>query len=207
MQYAPTFQPMYSNYLQQPQPQLNHLNRTQEAQSSLEAAFERALADAQSQTESTSNEQTQIPDPEAEEIIREPKGDLEAVWESLRPEAERLGKLAEWEAEFSQFVNDEDDLFEGLEESLNRDDVGQMGLDEQLEMGLGELGEGFDVREGLVGDDGLPVGRSYEFGQFPRRGSAMVADDDDQCRRTALTVYHQRQLGQREYEYWDQAGH
>lgn len=32
----------------------------------------------------------------------EAKGELEKVWESLRPEAERLNKLAEWERDFSQ---------------------------------------------------------------------------------------------------------
>jgi peroxin-5 len=34
------------------------------------------------------------------------EGEFEKVWQSLRPEAERLGKLAEWEKDFSQVNND-----------------------------------------------------------------------------------------------------
>jgi peroxin-5 len=33
---------------------------------------------------------------------REAKGDFEKVWESLKPQAERLNQLAEWEKDFSQ---------------------------------------------------------------------------------------------------------
>lgn len=68
----------------------------------MEDAFERALQDARAQT----TEMAHVAEEEGlEEIVRdtgEVKGDMEAVWESLRPEAERLGRLAEWERDFSQ---------------------------------------------------------------------------------------------------------
>ena len=92
-------QPVYSNlnYEQSYQP-VSTYGRSQQ---DMEAAFERALEDARAQTKT---ETTLAPQQEEEiaEIIREPKGDFEAVWESLRPEAERLNKLAEWEKDFSQ---------------------------------------------------------------------------------------------------------
>lgn len=75
----------------------------------MENAFERALQDARTQKEEEGKQMLEKDKEEIveiEEIIREPKGDFEAVWESLRPEAERLGKLAEWEKDFSQ-VSDE----------------------------------------------------------------------------------------------------
>ena len=94
---------MYSvnGYDQLSQP-VAYNGRSEQQQRDMEAAFERALGDARAQT-SREEVQTQEKDEEEiDEIVREPKGDLEAVWESLRPEAERLGKLAEWEKDFSQ---------------------------------------------------------------------------------------------------------
>ena len=82
----------------------------------MEDAFERALQDARSQREEEGKQmlgKDKEEVEEIEEIIREPKGDFEAVWESLRPEAERLGKLAEWEKDFSQVS---DDVFAGRPE-------------------------------------------------------------------------------------------
>ena len=58
-----------------------------------------ALAEADVQEEGDVGDAVVEP---AEEEVREAKGDFDAVWESLRPEAERLNKLAEWEADFSQ---------------------------------------------------------------------------------------------------------
>lgn len=77
---------------------LQHMS--QKEQEKMEAAFEQAFADARDQT-ATAEAQTREAEVPAEEV-RETKGDLEAVWESLRPEAERLNKLAEWERDFSQ---------------------------------------------------------------------------------------------------------
>jgi len=80
----------------------------------MEAAFEAALADARAQNVPEKQEEKAK---EPEEKVEEPqtteakdadatetdfKGELDAVWESLKPEAERLNKLAEWESEFSQ---------------------------------------------------------------------------------------------------------
>ncbi|RXK37661.1 hypothetical protein M231_05073 [Tremella mesenterica] len=97
-------------------------------QREMEAAFERALADARANDQ----RETQVAPPEEE--FREAKGDFEAVWESLRPEAERLNQLAQWENDFSQFTHDEDDLFDVLNDSLNRADVGQSTLDDQMSL-------------------------------------------------------------------------
>ncbi|WVQ80474.1 hypothetical protein IAT38_002579 [Cryptococcus sp. DSM 104549] len=99
-----------------------------------------------------------------EEETREAKGDFDAVWESLKPEAERLNKLAEWENDFSQFTHDEDDLFDILNESLNRDDVGQHDLDQQLHLdGLGEERAAFERDGTFQSADGIPQMSSYEF--------------------------------------------
>lgn len=103
------FMPMYqgSSSVLQPQ-QLRQEGQeramSQAEQEKMEAAFEQALADAREQSVTTTTTEegvTKEADPPAEET-RETKGDLEAVWESLRPEAERLNKLAEWERDFSQ---------------------------------------------------------------------------------------------------------
>ncbi|OCF33079.1 hypothetical protein I316_05124 [Kwoniella heveanensis BCC8398] len=91
------------------------------------------------------------------EMTDDPKGDFEAVWESLKPEAERLGKLAEWERDFSQFTHDEDDLFDILNESLNRPDVGQSDLDQQL--GL-NMGGGISMPTGFEEDGTYRVGNA-----------------------------------------------
>lgn len=87
---------------QQDGPQVQQMSQAE--QEKMEAAFEQALADAREQSTTTSKGEegsTKETEPPAEEM-RETKGDLEAVWESLRPEAERLNKLAEWERDFSQ---------------------------------------------------------------------------------------------------------
>lgn len=122
MGYQPSFQPMYSGMaMQNGQPQ--HAQHAQQMQSpeqqqqQMEAAFDQAFKDAQidvgqSQAgkEAQNQGEGQLQEPvqaNAEEQapaeeVREAKGDFEKVWESLKPEAERLGKLAEWEKEFSQ---------------------------------------------------------------------------------------------------------
>ena len=104
------FMPMYQGNMAMSQPPAQYGQDTQEGramsqaeQEKMEAAFEQALADAREQSTTTRDEEGVIkePEPPAEEM-RETKGDMEAVWESLRPEAERLNKLAEWERDFSQ---------------------------------------------------------------------------------------------------------
>lgn len=73
-------------------------------QERMEAAFEQALEDARAQTrgEEKADTKTAVEAETPAEETREAKGDFDAVWESLRPEAERLNKLAEWERDFSQ---------------------------------------------------------------------------------------------------------
>lgn len=104
--YQPTFQPIYSGGGYHPQASIQILNsqgRTEEAQKEMELAFERALEDARAQTGRGSGDvRVEGDEMEGVEDRGQAKGDLEAVWESLRPEAERLGQLAEWERDFSQ---------------------------------------------------------------------------------------------------------
>lgn len=96
--YQPQLQPMYS------QPQQMAPDHAK-----MEAAFEQALADARAQS-APAQENEEVVEEKAEEPMEAPlaeehsdfKGDLDAVWESLKPEAERMNQLAEWEKEFSQ---------------------------------------------------------------------------------------------------------
>ena len=84
--------------------QTNGLGPSEAESQTLEAAFERALEDAKHDT----GQRSSRVDEEIEEIPRAvereggDRGDFEAVWQSLRPEAERLNQLAEWERDFSQ---------------------------------------------------------------------------------------------------------
>jgi len=97
------FQPMYFNLGQNQAYQPGVINgRSEQEQRDMEAAFERALEDARVESTTKKVQTVRADDEEIEELVREPKGDFEKVWESLRPEAERLGKLAEWESDFSQ---------------------------------------------------------------------------------------------------------
>jgi peroxin-5 len=100
--YQPRLQPMYQQQLQQPAP-------LQAGHAEMEAAFERALADARAQTAPEEAKEEVKEDAAKVDEVKEDehteadfKGELDAVWESLKPEAERLNKLAEWEKEFSQ---------------------------------------------------------------------------------------------------------
>lgn len=75
----------------------------------MEDAFEKALEDARAQTTSEKvQEDVEQKEEAKEEQVDESdgtytaEGEFEKVWQSLRPEAERLGKLAEWEKDFSQ---------------------------------------------------------------------------------------------------------
>lgn len=111
--YQPALQPMYSSY-NALGPQISEvpseahareIAQREREQEDMNAAFERALADAKAKDAEDvagrqRSEETQTQEPEEE--IREAKGDFEKVWDSLRPEAERLNKLAEWESDFSE---------------------------------------------------------------------------------------------------------
>lgn len=75
-----------------------------------------------------------------------------------------------------QFTNDEDDLFETLNDSLNRDDVGQTSLEEQMHLDSGLVRP--DLQGYLETDDGVPNQRGYEYGTsrgFKPAGSLCTA--------------------------------
>ncbi|WOO80176.1 Peroxisomal targeting signal receptor [Vanrija pseudolonga] len=165
--YQSRLQPMYGAQAQQgpvagPAAQIHHGPE-------MDAAFEAALADAQAQADAAREAEKE---PEQEAVHPPPqvedetdgiedsdqfKGDLDAVWESLKPEAERLNKLAEWEKEFSQFVDGEDDTLDILNADLARSDIGHTGLDEQLEFGTGRWLDGGEA------ENGLPAPVDYHF--------------------------------------------
>ncbi|KAK8845376.1 hypothetical protein IAR55_006089 [Kwoniella newhampshirensis] len=174
--YQPSFTPMFNLPSSYPQAQILSLpsgvamdgSNMDELFAKAEEEFMKAEAASKDQVgkgkgkEVVEDQREEVAERAEEDVVREPKGDFDAVWESLRPEAERLGKLAEWEKDFSQFTNDEDDLFETLNESLNRPDVGQMPLDDQLD--FGQFGFGNGISEELFrSDDGLPTLKNYEF--------------------------------------------
>ena len=62
----------------------------------------------------------------------------------------------------AKFTNAEDHLFETLNDSLNRDDVGQTPLEEQLNVDPGLVRP--DLQGYLETDDGVPTQRGYEYG-------------------------------------------
>lgn len=178
--YQPSFSRMYGQNLQRP-PASSLSPEVQLDPKQMEALFARAEEDWKATDAATSQTAEQMDAkgkgkeremPAAEETveetsvdnaeeIKEAKGDFEKVWESLKPEAERLNKLAEWERDFSQFANDEDDLFDVLNESLNQPDVGQASLDQQTDFLQDErlaMGQGLAAR-----DDGIPLIGSYDF--------------------------------------------
>jgi len=96
------FQPMYQGQLPQQQSGASSQMGRME-QEKMEAAFEQALEDARAQNRTEADQAPKTTEAEVPaEETRETKGDLDAVWESLKPEAERLNKLAEWERDFSQ---------------------------------------------------------------------------------------------------------
>ncbi|WVO14903.1 hypothetical protein L204_102542 [Cryptococcus depauperatus] len=127
--------------------------------------------------EQDSSQKEEKVDTDLGEEVKDAKGDFDKVWESLKPEAERLGKLAEWEKDFSQFTNNEDDLFKILDESLNRPDVGQNDLDQQfgfLNEGNTERTKGLD--EGmLIREDGIPNFNGYDFSPQPDMHKSLSA--------------------------------
>ncbi|WRT63596.1 uncharacterized protein IL334_000519 [Kwoniella shivajii] len=193
--YQPSFTPMYQGMIPQ-QPQLQqqpqYQNHAEVSQEQMENLFARAEEDYKAASANISDLGEQQRDSKGEEraepmveesggvedMLQEPKGDFEAVWESLRPEAERLNKLAEWESDFSQFTNDQDDLFETLNESLNRPEVGQTSLDEQMDIGNLAVPDGFDhfnQYDGIGRDDGIPRSRGYDFASSNIHDSSNIA--------------------------------
>lgn len=119
--YQPSFSRMYGQNLQRP-PASSLSPEVQLDPKQMEALFARAEEDWKATDAATSQTAEQMDAkgkgkeremPAAEETveettvdnaeeIKEAKGDFEKVWESLKPEAERLNKLAEWERDFSQ---------------------------------------------------------------------------------------------------------
>ena len=94
--YQPALQPSFAL------PQERVQNGHAASQAEMEAAFERALEDARAADAAERAQEQDGENGPPEEEYREAKGDFEKVWESLRPEAERLNQLAEWERDFSQ---------------------------------------------------------------------------------------------------------
>jgi len=70
-----------------------------------------------------------------------------------------------------QFTNDEDDLFEQLNDSLHRDDVGQHDLDDQLD--LNHFAPSQEYRDGLHGatpeEEALNAQIAREFNEWKSR--------------------------------------
>ncbi|WWC97367.1 hypothetical protein V866_004246 [Kwoniella sp. B9012] len=171
--FQPSFQPMYQGMIphQQIQQTQGQAPRALD-QKEMDDLFARAEEDYRASSSEAQVDKVQEQDQEqgqdgVEEMTSDPKGDLEKVWESLKPEAERLNQLAEWEKDFSQFTNDEDDLFDTLNESLNRSDVGQRPLEQQMHIDrdVGELAvpDGLDQYNGVQRDDGIPQNRGYDY--------------------------------------------
>ncbi|WWC67075.1 uncharacterized protein I206_100982 [Kwoniella pini CBS 10737] len=175
--YQPTFTPMYGGIQHaQPPPQVEM--QPQLNQQEMDDLFARAEEDYKASSsinggievaEQPIVEDTMNVEEEAKEAVREPKGDFEAVWESLRPEAERLNKLAEWENDFSQFTNDEDDLFDTLNDSLNRSDLDDTTLAPQNDIGSTSIPDGLESSDqrnafaSFTRDDGIPQSAGYQF--------------------------------------------
>ncbi|ORX33557.1 hypothetical protein BD324DRAFT_639280 [Kockovaella imperatae] len=191
---APSFQPYRPQIGYQPMPlslagQLPQLDqsygsafqqRSIEDQKAMEDAFERALEDAR-HSEAVNENQTEE---DVQEMVRdkedEEKGDFEAVWQSLRPEAERLNKLAEWEKEYSQFVDGEDDLFETLNHSLHHNDFDGTDFDAER-FSSGPFGPGFV--DDMSADDGIPRHREYDFAPNEETQLSNVAEAWHEAKR------------------------
>lgn len=106
--FQPSFTPMYSGYAQQPlQPPIQQTSPSQTAQQdqAMNSAFDQAMADWKAMDDAhkeASQREQPVAEQDGVEDRGEAKGELDKVWESLKPEAERLNKLAEWERDFSQ---------------------------------------------------------------------------------------------------------
>ncbi|KAJ9102014.1 hypothetical protein QFC19_004939 [Naganishia cerealis] len=142
----------------------------------MEEAFERAMKEHQE----LENAQQQQPEQKEGDIQRALSGDdqkaqqgeerfnnpdFEAVWQSLKPEADRLGKLAEWEKEFSQFAN-------------GQNDEGEYDFTPDLTDAV----PAFGASSRMVGDDGYPLLGDYEFatlqsGTAEEQASSLGASD------------------------------
>ncbi|KAJ9111768.1 hypothetical protein QFC22_006427 [Naganishia vaughanmartiniae] len=154
----------------QPQQPLSHTSYVPQQQqpvvetANMEEAFERAMKEheeleAQQQAKPKESEESDVQralsgdDQKAEEDKeRFNNPDFEAVWQSLKPEADRLGKLAEWEKEFSQFAN-------------GQNDDGEYDFTPDLTDAVPDFGFSSAGNGRLVGDDGYPLLGDYEFAQ------------------------------------------
>ncbi|WVR03382.1 hypothetical protein IAU60_000373 [Kwoniella sp. DSM 27419] len=174
--YQPTFTPSYSGAMSNmPMSAAHGQIHPDMTQKEMDDLFARAEEDwrAADQAAETSTgdqkdqdrpDQAEVHDRVEPETVREPKGDFDAVWESLRPEAERLGKLAEWERDFSQFTNDEDDLFDTLNDSLNRPEADHGEVDQHNGFEGISMPNGFEQDGSYRAGNGVPEMREYEYG-------------------------------------------
>ncbi|WWC57856.1 uncharacterized protein I303_100391 [Kwoniella dejecticola CBS 10117] len=186
--YQPSFTPMYGGiqHTQQHSAPQTHM-QPQMNQKEMDVLFARAEEDykASSTVNDSAADQQQanpagVEEAKEAEVRGEPKGDFDAVWESLKPEAERLNKLAEWEKDFSQFTNNEDDLFDTLNDSLNRSDVGQANAQPRADTSTTAIPDGlqFDRTNGFAGlerDDGIPQSAGYQFASNNSHDSSELA--------------------------------
>ncbi|KAI5449872.1 Peroxisomal membrane signal receptor PTS1 [Naganishia albida] len=168
--YVPRFQPLsHTTYAPQPfqhqqQPAFQPPAVQEQVDTAkLDAEFERALAEhreleaAQKEDRRGAEKDAAVADDgELQSALAQPREgdgqpDFEAVWQSLKPEADRLGKLAEWEKEFSQFANGQQD--DELDYDFNPDMTGAVQE------------PSFGVNGRQVGEDGYPLLGDYEFAQ------------------------------------------
>ncbi|WWC85554.1 uncharacterized protein L201_000418 [Kwoniella dendrophila CBS 6074] len=168
--YQSNFTPMYQGMIpqqQQQQPQMMQQPVSgQMNQKEMDDLFAKAEEDYKAAEQVQQPSESVVEESKAaEQSAQEPKGDFDAVWESLKPEAERLNKLAEWEKDFSQFTNDQDDLFETLNDSLSKSDVNQQNSEPQRYNGGLAVPDGLDdvnAFNAFQRDDGIPLTRGYE---------------------------------------------
>lgn len=149
------FEPMYGQAIpQQQQAQVVPVEGEMLSEQDLNAAFDDVLKQQQEQPKEA--EASEAKEAEQENGPTSSGPDFEAVWNSLRPEGEsdRLSKLAEWEAEYSQFTNGEHDYDYDLN-GVN----GDFGDDFNLNM-PGESANGVQI-----GPDGRAVLDNYDFGE------------------------------------------
>ncbi|GHJ89060.1 hypothetical protein NliqN6_5462 [Naganishia liquefaciens] len=159
--YTPSYSSFTPRYASQPLSHTTYAPQTQETAqvdpAQLDAEFARVEREHAEQLEREKGGEQEEKDQEIQEAVgqQKPEGDnqpdFEAVWQSLKPEADRLGKLAEWEKEFSQFANGQHD--EDIDFDFNAD-----MRDAVQEPTFGTAGR-------QVGEDGYPLLGDYEFAQ------------------------------------------
>ncbi|KAJ9091162.1 hypothetical protein QFC20_007720 [Naganishia adeliensis] len=137
----------------------------------LDAEFERALAEhqeleaAQKDAVQDDGELQSALAQQSEQRDGDGQPDFEAVWQSLKPEADRLGKLAEWEKEFSQARPLPSLSHIPLLEFANGQQDDELDYDFNPDMTGAVQEPSFGVNGRTVGEDGYPLLGDYEFAQ------------------------------------------